>query len=946
MSTYSIRSAAGALALALAVAGPAVPVGAEIGDLAADSALGQSGFTDRQALPIDAATFALPKGVAVDRSVTPNRLYVSDSAHHRVLGWRDADALQNGAPADLVIGQADFGSWGCNGAPPSSGATPAATMSSLCDPRGLAVDGAGNLYVADAGNYRVLVFRDPFGTDVVADAVLGGTPGVGATKLGGPAAVALDSAGNAFVADSLNCRVLEYDAPLAGDVLPDRVFGQPDFTTRDCRAVYFPTGVAVDGAARLWVATASTVVEFDDALGASRVAPSYALGTAGCNDGGESASTTCGTLDVAVDGAGRLYVADSGNNRVLEYDTPRTVPQAARVFGQPDFGGASDLFHDACNLGGAGAASLCLRKVILLTLGGTYEEAGALALDGAGRLWVADGLNHRVLRYDAPLASDARADRVLGHVTMSDVRKPTFPLDQPQGALLSRSDYVVLALETLASRILVYPNFGDGVDVPVGVIGQPDFASTGCNSGGLDAAALCRPTAAVQDPSGNLWIADTGNNRVLEYLYPWVQYDYTNKAWVTKARADRVFGQPDFGASACAAGAAGLCGPRGVAVDGAGSLYVSDSGNNRIIHHQNPLADAIADRVYGQADFSGTACNAGGVGPDSLCDPRGLAVDANGDLYVADHGNNRVVVYQSVLANGGGADRVFGQSGNPGTATPGGGAAGLRGPVGIAFDRVGNLYVVDQDNDRVLEYDVPLTDTNADRAFGQPDLTSVGCNTGGVSASSLCSPSDVSVIEAYGERIVVADAGNDRVVRYDSPFCLGDFQLTPTLHFVKTLRSKPVSTKVQVKHGQLPGTDQLLFKGKDQLLETDGGIDDQEPLLTLWTDAGVVYQERVPHLSNVRLRGNTEVWDTEFLKGERDHGIDDFNLKDIWRPSPDGGFTPDRFTLTYKGRAVGLDLTGFAEPLAHFRLQWGSNCFTTELSCRPGNTGPLCKPAR
>lgn len=932
----------GVSALALVVVGLAQ---AEIGDLAADRALGQADLDSAVALSIGPGTFAAPKGIAIDRSVVPNRVYVSDSIYHRVLGWSDVDALTNGAPADLVIGQPDFEAFGCNGALFDSGIPAPPTDASLCGPQGLAVDGAGALYVADTLNCRVLVFRDPFGTDRVADLVLGGACGASASELFDPYGVTVDSAGNAFVADTLNCRVLEFDRPLATDTVADRVFGQTDFTSRNCSAVYFPTGVAVDSGRRLWMSSFADVVGFTNGLGAGGPTPDHRLGSRSCNDGGEGASTTCGSVGVATDGA-RLYVADSGNSRVLAFDAPATTPQAAQVFGRPDFGGTSDLFHDACNLGGASARSLCLRKVRLLTLGGTYDEAGGVAVDGAGRLYVADGLNHRVLRYDAPRTTDPGADLTLGHATMTDVRRPTFPVHTPH-ALVSRSTFAVAVAEEDASRVLLFASFGDYPDTPLGVIGQPDLRTTGCNALGLSAASLCMPTAVVEDGDGNLWIVDSGNHRVLEFTYPWFGYDYATRQYVTKAIADRVYGQPGFTSSRCAAGPAGLCDPRGVAVDAAGELYISDAGNNRIVHHQNPQADAVAERVYGQADFSGTGCNPGGVGPSTLCDPRGIIADRDGNLLIADRGNNRVVVYAGVASAGGGADRVFGQGGNTAANLPGSGAGGLDSPVDVALDRLGNLYVADQGNNRVLEFDAPLAgDAFADRVFGQPDFGSVGCNTGGVSADSLCAPASVSVVDAYGLRVLVADAGNERVLRYDSPFCQQDFRLTAANAHDRTLRSRPLGAKIQTLLFPGSGDDMLLLKGKNFLLETDGGIDQEEPLVTLSTASGIVFREKVPHMRNIKLTDTTEVWSTEYLEGERDRGFDDFLLKVKWRPSRDFGLTPDTFKIDYRGRAVGLDLAGFRDATATLQLQWGALCFTTDLRCASGTAGPRCKPAK
>ena len=97
------------------------------------------------------------EAVAIDASVTPNRLYVSDFNNNRVLGWNDASSFANGAPADLVVGQPDFLSYFCDG---SSGAIVSA--SDLCFPEGITVDSAGNLYVADTDNNRLLEYTTPF----------------------------------------------------------------------------------------------------------------------------------------------------------------------------------------------------------------------------------------------------------------------------------------------------------------------------------------------------------------------------------------------------------------------------------------------------------------------------------------------------------------------------------------------------------------------------------------------------------------------------------------------------------------------------------------------------------------------------------------------------------------------------------------------------------------
>jgi hypothetical protein len=139
-----------------------------------------------------------------------------------------------------------------------------------------------------------------------------------------------------------------------------------------------------------------------------------------------------------------------------------------------------------------------------------------------------------------------------------------------------------------------------------------------------------------------LWVADTENNRVLGWS--------SLAAFSSHAAANIVIGQPDFTSNACNEGGAtatSLCAPTGVAVDSAGNLYVADMSNARVLEYDHPFSSGVSaglagNRVFGQADFTDEFCNGPGLGANSLCDPSGVAVDAAGNLYVADQGNNRV----------------------------------------------------------------------------------------------------------------------------------------------------------------------------------------------------------------------------------------------------------------------------------------------------------------
>ena len=168
------------------------------------------------------------------------------------------------------------------------------------------------------------------------------------------------------------------------------------------------------------------------------------------------------------------------------------------------------------------------------------------------------------------------------------------------------------------------------------VLGQPNMTSATANNGGLSAQSLSFPEFAYTS-SGKLFVVDTGNNRVLI----WNAVPAANRA-----PADLVLGQPDLtSGSALATSARALRGPQSVHVDAAGRLYVVDGGNNRILYwNAIPSQSYVpADGVIGQPDLNSDLANNGGLSARRLQNPGGvLAIEDR--LYIADSGNNRIVV--------------------------------------------------------------------------------------------------------------------------------------------------------------------------------------------------------------------------------------------------------------------------------------------------------------
>ena len=254
------------------------------------------------------------------------------------------------------------------------------------------------------------------------------------------------------------------------------------------------------------------------------------------------------------------------------------------------------------------------------------------------------------------------------------------------------------------------------------------------------------------DSSGDLYVADQNNNRVL--FYP-----------VGQTTPTRVYGQPGFNTGAQNFGgisASSLFDPWGMAVDASGGLYVADYVNSRVLYY--PAGSTTATRVYGQnGSFTSNSANNGGVSADSLSQPTGVALDASGDLYVADIFNNRVLFYPN---NSTTATRVYGQNGSftSNSANNGGVSANsLNNPMALTLDSSGDLYVIDRSNNRLLFY--PFGSTTATKVYGQAgSFTSATANSGGISANSLSQPFSVA-LDPSGN-VYVTDFANNRVLEY------------------------------------------------------------------------------------------------------------------------------------------------------------------------------------
>ncbi|HZC45434.1 MAG TPA: choice-of-anchor D domain-containing protein [Candidatus Acidoferrum sp.] len=806
-----------AVLIAVAVAAIGGGLRAGVGALSADRVLGQIDFIKNAVNFVDAIGMDAPAGVAIDKAVFTGHVLVADTQNNRVLGWLSVTAFRSGGAADLVIGQADFNSSGCN----RNAAAPDATT--LCRPIGVAVDGAHRVYVGDAQNNRVLVFADPFaalaksgqssGFDAAAVFGQAGSfstsaangNGLSADSLSSPQVVALDSNGNLFVADVDNNRALVFFAPIPmttvkgmpgnfGDATADVAVGQPDLVsggcnqgglatlTSLCTAPFFGVGIAADSGGNLYVADTMNdrALEYNGPFGFMQT---NNVGADLVFEGNNLAQPS----GVAVDSNGNFYVSSAPHHQVYEYTQP--VPL-----------GRSDLLNLKI---GPGAVNPTAESL---------DFPMGLAIDAVNNLYVADQANNRVLEFNEAGSPGNKAANGAGGQIDRSHNAPNYVdavgTNAPRGIAVDATSspphrHVYLA-DSANNRVLGWKDVASFVAAePADVaFGQPDLFSYNCNNGvaagdiaGLGADSLCGPARMAVDRKGNLYVADAGNNRVLVYNTP---FDAgSGEPGAGDESADFVYGQNGgFTTRNCnpsGASATTLCNPMAAALDGAGNIYIADSGNNRVLEFakagEPPVSsDAIANRSYGQggiSDFSGIAC-ADGVGADpspsnhAMCNPGGVALDAAGNLFVADSGNDRVIEIDAPLLGTQNATRVFGQSGftasgcNRGATAPD--ASTMCSPAGLTIDVLGNLWLADVNNDRVLEYEAPFgADTAAKIAIGQGDggnFTTAGCDQGiapgdlfGLGADSLCAPAAVAVDSTID--LLVADTSNNRALVYD-----------------------------------------------------------------------------------------------------------------------------------------------------------------------------------
>ncbi len=638
----------------------ASPPRGTVGDHWADVVVGKPDFSEINPNATVSNRLWLPPhsnggGVIVDRTATPNRMYVYDSGNNRILGLGLGDTCFSsstnplGCSADLVIGQPNMNTSACNG------------------------DSGFQLYPARAPASAGTLCLEQESQLSVSE---------GASN----ASMAIDLAGSLYVTDFVNHRVLKYLSPFTTDTIADDVWGQGNFTGNACNR-----GMASPDATSLCFAWANPVGQGDNPL-----------------------------AGVDIDSLGNLWVVDSGNNRVLRF--PQGLKAADLVLGQASF-----------NTDGAGNGL------------SQFHGPAAVRINSAGRVYVSDAVNNRVLYFDPPLSS-GMSGQVFA--STSDFLQPRgMDVDPTQAGLwignfghrtFERWDE---GTQTKVQTIAMWTGGGIGIDS-----GGDLFISGGDQSGSIlhDVVKI-----AKSDPSthirlfGNSGPGNLVTNYALGELEQVVVAHHpsnpANDQLIALDGRILFWNNPlSLANGQVADGVLPLIGSyiNSITTDQTGHLYAYHIETGGIAHpeiwvYQTPLSSSSQPTKIS----IGSLPLLGGAGAITHADwdpVWGLAATPGGDfLWLIDSGKSRVVRIRNPRTNPE-VDVVLGQTDSVGSycnqdpqnrssVTAPGNTLCWAGSV--ALDHYGNVWVSDdaleaQGNFRLLEFSASLFDTAAFQANG------------------------------------------------------------------------------------------------------------------------------------------------------------------------------------------------------------------------------------
>lgn len=702
------------------------------------------------------ASIAWPCGVSLDVACN---LYIADSGNN---GIRKVDT--NGI-ISTIAGNGMNGFFGDGGI---------ATNANLNNPQGVTVDSSGNLFVADTSNNRVRRIDTNGIITTVVGTGAGSFAGDGGqainANLSGPTDVKFDGGGRLYVADGGNHRIRRVDE--TGIITTVAGKGNAGYTPDGesaTNASFNVNGMAFDGVGNLYFATADSSspriyeVHFTGL-------PTRSLKNVNTNNAGNYSvviSNAAGsvtsivavltivlppsitsqptnqavypggnaTFSVAAFGSPPLNYQWLFNGGAMNGQTNATLSLSGVTTNQA--GVYSTLITSPYGNITSHVATLAVGGLPIITLQPTNQSvlAGNRALLTAGISgvgpptfqWQLNGTN-----LPNNLITTIAGNGTAGFAGDGGIAT-TGKIYQPYGVAADGFGNVFIA-DSSNNRIRKVST--NGVMTTVAGTGISSFSGDG---GAATNARIYSPEGVALDASGNLYIADTGNNRIRKV---------DTNGIITTVVGN---GGGGFSGDDGAATNARLFNPYGITCDGSGNLYIADALNTRV---RKVDTNGVITTIAGKS--SSTFSGDGGAATNAGLSAYGVAVDANGNVFIADRSNNRVRrvdAYGFITTIAGTGSSTF--SGDGGLATNAGMTA-----YGVAVDSYGDVYTADRSNNRIRRVDPYgiITTVAGTNGFGY--------SSDGIPATNslLYAPTGIA-LDSYG-RFLIADTGNNRIRRF------------------------------------------------------------------------------------------------------------------------------------------------------------------------------------
>jgi sugar lactone lactonase YvrE len=578
-------------------------------------------------------------------------------------------------------------------------------------------DAAGNLYIADAGNYRIRKINTAGTISTIAG---NGTPGFSGD--GGPATAAqilsvtgicIDGAGNLYIADLPNQRVRKISASgIITTVAGNGTAGyMGDGGAATAAQLNQPSDVAIDAAGNLYIADkANNRVRKVTSSGTITTYAGYAsVGYSG--DGGAATDAQLNApTGVGVDGAGSLYIADQTNGRIRKVNSAGIIETVA---GNGVFGYAGD---------GAAATGAAL-----------YQPVDVHA-DAGGNIWIADQNNDRIRKVNPAGIISTIAGNGMSGFTGDGGLATAAQMDGPAGVYVDAGGNVYFADQT-NNRIRVVNTSG--------VINTVSGVSRYIGDGGpATNAELLTPTFIAVDKHDNVYFCETNGHRVRK-----IAPDGT----ISTIAGTGIEGVTGMGDGSMAT-AVDINRPEAITVDTAGNVYFGEF--TARIRKVSP--SGIITSVAGM--YSPGHSGDGGPATAAFITTQGITVDTAGNFYMTCSGEHR-----ARRIDPSGTITTFAGTGVWGFSGDGGGATGaqLNYPLGIRTDRMGNIYIAEGNS--AIRKVTPSGDIWTVAGIGGGHGYSG--DGGPATSAELNRPQDVQTLN---DTLIISDALNARIRMVDA----------------------------------------------------------------------------------------------------------------------------------------------------------------------------------